>query len=119
MKARVAESGERDFVEVELESLTYQALLSACCEELEVRAHEVHKIRKLPNVWVRKDKDVQRLRDEQELELVLKHSLSVPITSVLTVNPFASTNGLSILGVEPMNLSSSKLDQNSLTEVTH
>ena len=72
VKARVAESGERDFVEVELESLTYQALLSTCCEELEVRAHEVHKIRKLPNVWVRKDKDVQRLKTRDQLEIVLK-----------------------------------------------
>ena len=68
--------------------------------------HEIAKIRKLPNVWVRKDKDVQRMKEGQELEIIVKsatapaastnpNSTPPPITTMLTVNPFslaASTN---------------------------
>ena len=72
VKARLADSGECDFVEVEVEAMSFQALLRACCEELEVSVMEVSKIRKLPNVIVRKDRDVQRMRTGQELELVLE-----------------------------------------------
>ena len=59
-------------MEVEVPSATYSALLKACCEELEVQTSDVVKIRKLPNVWVRKDRDVQRMKEGQELEVVLK-----------------------------------------------
>ena len=72
VKVRVVGSGECDFVEVEVPSATYPALLKACCEELEVQTSDVVKIRKLPNVWVRKDRDVQRMKEGQELEVVLK-----------------------------------------------
>ena len=75
VKCRIADSIEEDFVEVEVPSLTYMALLQACCDELEVESSAVAKIRKLPNTLVRKDKDVMRLRTLQELELVL-HSLT-------------------------------------------
>ena len=70
---RVRKSGNKDsdFVEVELPSLTYSSLLKSCCEELEVELQDVAKIRKLPNIWVRKDKDVQRLKEGQELEIIL------------------------------------------------
>ena len=71
-KVRVAGSGESDFVEVEVPSLSYQALLRACCEELEVGTSDVIRLRKLPNIWVRKDRDVQKMREGQELEVVLK-----------------------------------------------
>ena len=73
MKVRVCGSGECDFVEVEVTPLTYPALMTACCEELELATSDVAKIRKLPNVLIRKDKDVQRMKDGQELELVLKN----------------------------------------------
>ena len=69
-KIRVAEK-ETDFVEVELSSLTYLSLLAAICEEFELTSSDVAKIRKLPNVLVRKDKDVQRLKEGQELEIIL------------------------------------------------
>ena len=94
--------------------VTYLALLTACCEELEVAAVDVAKIRKLPNVLVRKDRDVQRMRDGQELEVVLTQRAAherwarekgestpssavsppatFPTTSMLTVNPFAASN---------------------------
>ena len=68
----MAGSSDSDFVEVELCSLSYQVLLRACCEELEVQPSDVLKIRKLPNVWVRKDRDVGRMREGQELEVVVK-----------------------------------------------
>ena len=71
VKARVAESEEKDFVEVEVKSLTYNDLLESCCEELEVHKDQVIKIRKLPNILVRKDKEVARLTNTDYLELVL------------------------------------------------
>ena len=72
-KIRLANSDERDFLEVELDklNLTFEALLSLMCRELGVDRKLVQKIRKLPDTIVRKDKDVKRLRDLQELELVL------------------------------------------------
>ena len=71
VKARVAVSDEEDFVEVDVENATYVSLLHACCLELGLEDSKVVKIRKLPNVLVRKDKDVQRLSQGQEIELVL------------------------------------------------
>ena len=68
-------------MEVEVGPVTYLALLTACCEELEVAAVDVAKIRKLPNVLVRKDRDVQRMRDGQELEIVLKSETTMPASN--------------------------------------
>lgn len=62
---------------MELHSLTYEALLKACAEEIEVEISQVAKIRKLPNVLVRRDRDVQRLKEGQELEVVLKEHLNI------------------------------------------
>ncbi|XP_015270479.1 PREDICTED: ankyrin repeat domain-containing protein 40-like [Gekko japonicus] len=64
---------ENDFIEIELDrrELTYDELLRVSCCELGVDPEHVEKIRKLPNTVLRKDKDVARLQDFQELELVL------------------------------------------------
>uniref|UniRef100_A0A8I6AWD6 Ankyrin repeat domain 40 n=1 Tax=Rattus norvegicus TaxID=10116 RepID=A0A8I6AWD6_RAT len=64
---------ENDFIDIELDrqELTYQELLRVSCCELGVNPDQVEKIRKLPNTLLRKDKDVARLQDFQELELVL------------------------------------------------
>lgn len=100
IKVRLADSGESDFVEVELEILSFQALLRACCEELDISIIEVSKIRKLPNVLIRKDKDVQRLKSGQELELVLKAP-----TTTYTINPYAAVNSshtVQLLNVNPI-----------------
>ena len=104
VKARIADSGETDFVEVEVEGGSYINLLQACCDELEVPLGEVAKIRKLPNILIRKDRDVARLLEGQELELVLKtqsymsimnsfipHSTSTSV-QLLNVNPLISTS---------------------------
>ena len=72
VKVRIADSGETDFIEVDVHTLSYIDLLRNICEELEVSPDDVSKIRKLPNVLIRKDKDISRLENGQELELVLK-----------------------------------------------
>ena len=59
---------------MELENISYIGLLKCCCEELEISPGDVAKIRKLPNVLVRKDKDVARMTNGQEIEVVLKNS---------------------------------------------
>ncbi|XP_072298560.1 ankyrin repeat domain-containing protein 40 [Eucyclogobius newberryi] len=65
---------ENDFIEIELDrqELTYRSLLRVCCRELDISTEHVEKIRKLPNTMLRKDKDVARLQDFQELEVVLE-----------------------------------------------
>ncbi|XP_054501317.1 putative ANKRD40 C-terminal-like protein isoform X2 [Agelaius tricolor] len=80
LKVRVQNLRDNDFIEIELDrqELTYQDLLRVSCCELGVNPEEVEKIRKLPNTLLRKDKDVARLQDFQELELVLTRSDSSP-----------------------------------------
>ena len=70
---KVRQCGDEDFIEVELdtEDLTFENLLDVCCRELEVSRNDVVKVRKLPNTLLRKDKDVRRLKQFQEIELVL------------------------------------------------
>ncbi|XP_019744244.1 ankyrin repeat domain-containing protein 40 [Hippocampus comes] len=79
---------ENDFIEVELDrqELTYRSLLRVCCRELDISAEHVEKIRKLPNTMLRKDKDVARLQDFQELEVVLEKSEGLSL--------FSGTGGL-------------------------
>lgn len=74
---------ENDFIEVELDrqELTYRSLLRVCCRELDISAEHVEKIRKLPNTMLRKDKDVARLQDFQELEVVLEKAEGMSLFS--------------------------------------
>ncbi|XP_071949042.1 ankyrin repeat domain-containing protein 40-like [Antedon mediterranea] len=74
LKVRVASALESDFIEVELDlaNLTFQNLIEVCCRELYIKPELLVKVRKLPNTIVRKDKDVQRFHDFQELEFVLR-----------------------------------------------
>lgn len=76
IKVRVANSEERDFIEVEIdkECLSFEKLLTVCCQELGLQKGQVFKVRKLPNTIIRKDKDVRRLVDFQEVEIVLKNN---------------------------------------------
>ncbi|XP_014241188.1 ankyrin repeat domain-containing protein 40-like [Cimex lectularius] len=73
LKVRVANGGDPDFIEVEIlkAELNYYSLLRTCCEELGINASQVVRIRKLPNTMLRKDKDVQRLNQMQEIEVVV------------------------------------------------
>jgi hypothetical protein len=40
-----------------------------CLDELEITDMPIKKIRKLPNTLVRNEKDLKRLKQEQELEI--------------------------------------------------
>ena len=70
---RVADTSQKDFIEIEIDRsrLTFQCVLSIICRELNVNPSHVTRLRKLPNTIVRKDKDVGRFVDFQELEVVL------------------------------------------------
>ncbi|KYN04077.1 PREDICTED: ankyrin repeat domain-containing protein 40-like [Cyphomyrmex costatus] len=73
LKIRIANTADSDFIEVELprSELTYQALLCLCCKELDLNLHQIQKLRKLPNTRLRRDKDIQRLQNFQEIEVVI------------------------------------------------
>ena len=74
LKLRIADSIDKDFIEVELDrkELTFANLIKVCKEELSItNGQEIQKVRKLPNTLVRKDKDVKRLKQFQEIEFVL------------------------------------------------
>lgn len=64
-KLRIAYSADSDFIEVEMDrmELTYSQLLAVCCSELGLNSKYVERLRKLPNTRLRKDRDVQRLKD--------------------------------------------------------
>ena len=99
LKVRIANCGDPDFIEVELPigDLTYSRLLRLCTEELDVNPAHVTRVRKLPNTIVRKDKDVARLKEGQELELVLQPegtSRLVPCSNgLLKKIPGSNSNG--------------------------
>ncbi|XP_069050541.1 ankyrin repeat domain-containing protein 40 isoform X1 [Lepisosteus oculatus] len=94
---------ENDFIEVELDrqELTYRSLLRVCCRELGVSADHVEKIRKLPNTMLRKDKDVARLQDFQELEVVLEKTEGLAL--------FSATGQSSLTDKPCYNMKASKL----------
>ena len=73
LKVRIANLSDKDYIEIELprDQLTFSNLFSLMCEELNVTKDLVLKVRKLPDTILRKDKDVKRLKNFQELELVL------------------------------------------------
>ena len=89
LKVRLANSDEKDFIEVELEepNRSYTSLLNLMCAELGVDKNLVSKIRKLPDTIVRKDKDVGRLRDFQELELVLTNRAMSAASRTYSLEP--------------------------------
>ncbi|KAM8947408.1 ankyrin repeat domain-containing protein 40 [Pelodytes ibericus] len=90
VRVQVTAPADNDFIEVEMDrdELTYRELLRVCCYELSVHPEQVEKIRKLPNTILRKDKDVARLQDFQELELVLKNDSNMFRTAgTLTERP--------------------------------
>ena len=71
LKARIADSDEKDFIEIDLprdpSTLTFDLLITTLCRELAVERDCVRKIRKRPDTIVRNDRDARRLRDFQEL----------------------------------------------------
>ncbi|XP_027726136.1 putative ANKRD40 C-terminal-like protein [Vombatus ursinus] len=86
LKVRKQSPRENDFIEIELDrqKLTYQDLLQVSCRELGINLEQVMKIRKLPNTLLRKDKDISRLREFQELELILvNHGMTESTPSLI------------------------------------
>lgn len=81
LKIRVANTSDPDFIEIDLPraALTYQNLIKVCSEELGINATQIVKLRKLPNTKLRRDRDVQRLENFQEIEVVLYSSVDSDI----------------------------------------
>ena len=76
LKVRVADSEDPDYIEVEIpgDSLTLENLIVVSAEELGVQTSQVERVRKMPNTKMRRDKEVARMTDYQEIELVMKGS---------------------------------------------
>eukprot|EP00128_Syssomonas_multiformis_P011455 Colp12_sorted_trinity150504_noHs@31080 len=70
IKARTA--NEEDYIEVDVPQLSYESFISACCSELDIDRSHVSKVKKLPDILVRNDRDVQRLSQGQEIVIFTK-----------------------------------------------
>ncbi|KAJ3646811.1 hypothetical protein Zmor_024381 [Zophobas morio] len=70
---RVANLDDKDFIEIDYDEnkLNYRDLIETCCEELGVDKIDIEKIRKLPDVTIRRDEDVQRFNKLEHLEVVI------------------------------------------------
>ncbi|KAK1119008.1 hypothetical protein K0M31_013781 [Melipona bicolor] len=92
LKIRIADAPDPDFIEIELQQndLTYQALIRICCQELNVDPNQIVKLRKLPNTRLRKDEDIQRLQNFQEIEVITN--------AANTYKYMQNTNGISTMG---------------------
>lgn len=72
VKVRICGDPFGDFVECVVPERSYACLLSASCAELGVPLDRVVRLRKLPNTLLRSDRDVERLMELQELEVVVR-----------------------------------------------
>ena len=74
LKVRVAGSDDPDYIEIELpgDSLTLESLVLTASTELEIEAGQVERVRRMPNTRLRRDKEVARLPDYEEIELVVR-----------------------------------------------
>ncbi|XP_058140972.1 putative ANKRD40 C-terminal-like protein [Dasypus novemcinctus] len=102
LKVRIQSLKENDFIEIELnrQELSYQNLLQVSCCELGIIPEQVEKIRKLPNTLLRKDKDILRLQDFQEVELTLTENGNSELeeyTSSLTEKPCYNRNAVKMI----------------------
>ena len=63
---------DEDFIELDInKGMSFEKFKATCLEELENHyVLPVVKIRKLPNVLMRDDRDMGRLKDNQEIEFV-------------------------------------------------
>jgi len=81
---KVRASGtDQDYIEIELakDALTLEYLIVMGCEELGLNADQVERVRKMPNTRLRRDKEVARLKDYQEIEFVLKYNQTNGVNS--------------------------------------
>nr|XP_008196494.1 PREDICTED: ankyrin repeat domain-containing protein 40 isoform X1 [Tribolium castaneum] len=80
LRLRVANLEDKDFIEVDYDEskLNYRDLIETCCQHLGVDKIDVAKIRKLPDVTIRRDEDVQRFNRLEHLEVVVVPSRLQP-----------------------------------------
>lgn len=73
LRLRVANLPDQDFIEIDYDSnkLNYRDLIETCCQQLGVDKIDIEKIRKLPDVTVRRDEDVERFNKLEYLEVVI------------------------------------------------
>ncbi|KER26514.1 hypothetical protein T265_13977, partial [Opisthorchis viverrini] len=73
LKIRLANSVDPDFYEIDapVSTCTFDAFRELIATELSVQPSEIKKIRKLPNIILRKESDLRRLMPGAELEIVL------------------------------------------------
>jgi len=78
LKIRTAGDHDQDFIEIELprDALTLEYLIVMGCEELGLNASCIERVRKMPNTRLRRDKEVERMEDYQEIEFVLRQEPS-------------------------------------------
>jgi len=93
LKIRVANSCEKDFIEIDIpRHITFDQLVMLMRSELALDTKAVvKKVRKLPDTIVRNDRDVQRLRDYQELELVIVQESAKSVASTSGVTGYKAT----------------------------
>ena len=73
MVLKVKLERDKDFIEVDVPDttkITYKDLFDTICRELQCCNNGHLKLRKLPNTILRNDKDVKRLTNYQELEII-------------------------------------------------
>lgn len=73
---KLRDADELDFIEIDLdkESTSFEQFKQLILTELEYdsQCKEILKIRKLPNVLIRNTKDIKRLQENQEIEVIFK-----------------------------------------------
>jgi len=93
LKVRVANSDEKDFIEIDIpRQIAFDQLVTVMRSELAIDAKAViRKVRKLPDTIIRNDRDIQRLHDYQELELVLAQESVKSVPAVSSVTGYKAT----------------------------
>lgn len=64
---------ETDFIEVDFDpnDTSFEKFKLICKQELDLNYNEIIKIRKLPNIIIRNDKDIKRIKNGQEIEILI------------------------------------------------
>ena len=75
---KVREKGWDCFIEIEVNELTLEILMETIKHELEIDNAQDITLKKLPNILIRNNKDVNRLVDGQEIEFVRVLELGTP-----------------------------------------
>jgi hypothetical protein len=83
---------ELDVVEIDLPIPSFGDLIFSIFSEFQLKPqlHQVIKIRKMPNILVRNDKDVARIRGGDVLQIVLSSNTSSPSSNTTTPAPSSS-----------------------------